>query len=184
MKRKILIILIALVVFSFPIIISVDNLGSSGNQITSPINYKATVCVRILRADGTIDNVGCSSNVITESGLNHIKYLLGTGISSDAVKYIALGNGTAPTSTSTSLNNEITNCGLTRAEGTYTSNGVGNWNISKTWTSTCDGVPINTTALFNASSGGTIFAGHNFGTRIVYSNDQIQINWNIAVSES
>jgi len=191
MRGKILIaLLVALVVLLFPMPVEINHNGvgeiNQGNakKITSPLNYGAVVCIKIIRADGTIEDVGCSGNVVTEAGLNHIKYLVGEGASSEAVKYLALGNGSAPTISSTYLDNEITNCGLARAEGTYTSNGVGNWTRSKTWTCTCDGVYVNTTALFNATSGGTMFAGYSFSTRILYENDQLQESWTIWISES
>ena len=123
--------------------------------------------------------IGCDSNVITNDGLNHIKYLIGSGVSSGAVDYIALGNGTAPTQSSTNLSGEITNCGLSRSQGTYLSNGVGNWSIYKTFTSTCNNVVVNTTALFNATSGGIIFAGDNFTDVNMQNGYQIQIYWTI-----
>jgi len=151
---------------------------------TAPIDYHAVVCKKVIRADGTVEDLGCDHNVITNVGLDHIKYLLGTGITSEACKYIALGNGTAPTSTSTSLDAEITVCGLTRTAGSYTSNGVGNWTISNTWTSTCDGIAVNTTALFNATSAGTMFAGDSFTTSTLNTNDQIQVSWTIWVQSA
>jgi len=150
----------------------------------SPIQYNAIVCKKLLSPSGElIQDLGCDKNVITNDGLDHIKYLLGQGVSSGAVDYIALGNGTAPTQSSTDLNSEITNCGLSRAQGTFVNNGVGNWSIFKTFTSTCNNVPVNTTALFNATTGGIIFAGDNFTTVNMQNGYQLQIYWTIWTQE-
>jgi hypothetical protein len=116
-----------------------------------------------------------NSNVITDIGKDHIKQLVGLGISSDAVNRIVLGNGTAPASGDTSHSNEITNCGLAGAAGTYYSEGTGNWTIGYTWTSTCT-IVVNTTGLYNAS-GGTYFAGTTFTAASLTNGDQITVNY-------
>ena len=147
--------------------------------VNSGINYVGIRCMKLISPTGEILMDECDNNVITNDGLNHIKYLIGSGVSSGAVDYIALGNGTAPTTSSTNLSEEITNCGLSRSQGTYLSNGVGNWSIYKTFTSTCNNVVVNTTALFNATSGGIIFAGDNFTDVNMQNGYQIQIYWTI-----
>ena len=142
---------------------------------TQTISFHTQVCVY---KNGV--PIGCNHNILTNAGKDHIKYLLGVGLNSPAI-YLALGNTTAPTETDTSLPGEITGCGLDRAQGTYYSNGVGNWTISHTWTSSCT-ITVNTTGLYNATSGGTFFSGTSFSSVDLQADDQLTINYTIWVS--
>jgi len=123
-------------------------------------------------------------NVITNAGLNHLELMMGVGASSP-VKYLALGNGTAPTIASTTLDAEQTLCGLGRATGTYYDLGNGWWEINNTFTFTCsNALKVNTTANFNASSTGTLYAGGtisdvNFAT----NGDQLKLRHNFSATE-
>ena len=111
-------------------------------------------CVEFKGEDGW-KNLGCKHNVITNVALDDIENYLAS-----KYEYIALGNGSAPTASSTILDNEQTDCGLERKLGDYYDLGVGNWEINTTFTYTCDSSrTINTTATFNASSGGVMLAG-------------------------
>ena len=122
---------------------------------------------------------GIEPNLVTTAGRNLLKEVFGTGAVTEAVNKFALGNGTAPAAGSTTLDDEITDCGLARATATtYVDNGDGDWTWSETFTSTCDGVAINTTALFNATSAGTMYAGDTFASTITMdSSDTLQLNW-------
>jgi hypothetical protein len=129
--------------------------------------------------------IDCKHNVITNAGKNATRDRLGTPGSLNAFQYLALGNGTAPTATDTSLNSEITNCGLARALSTvYVLTTTGNWTLSKTWTFTCStAVPVNTTAIFNDTASGIMFAGTSFTTATLStSGDQLTINYTIWIS--
>jgi len=120
------------------------------------INLDTWFCVEFRKA-GTSEwkKLGCVHNVLTDQGKEDLE-----GIISGKYKYIALGNGSAPTPSSTSLDNEQTDCGLERKAGTYYDLGTGNWEINTTFTYTCDSSrTINTTAAFNATSGGVMLAG-------------------------
>jgi len=150
---------------------------------TAHFGIRGQITKAIYDENGNLISLETKPNVITNAGLDHIKYLVGQGLSSDAVIYIALGNGTSPTATSTTLDNEWTTCGLSRTAGTFYSNGVGNWTISASWTSTCDGAAVNTTAIFNATSGGTMFAGDTFSsTDTLNKNYQLVLNWTFWVT--
>jgi len=130
-----------------------------------------------------------SPNIVVDSGLNYIKQCTGRGQCGSAAagnfSYIALGNITSggQDTTDTSLANEWASCGLTRGAGVYTDIGTGNWSLSKVWTAT-GACLVNTTGLFNATSGDTMFAENNFTTVSLQANDQINVTWTIWVTSS
>ncbi len=122
-------------------------------------------------------------NLLTDAGANHIKFCLGQGgCGTGAFDYIAVGNGSAPTTSSTSLDSEIAESGLSRASGTYTSLGTGHWKIEKIFSVTGTVNSINSTALFNASSSGTMIAGDTFPDTNVANGDSLNITWDVTQS--
>jgi len=131
----------------------------------------------------------CTHNAMMDGGRDFVKTLIGNWSGGgNPVKYIALGNGSSaesPTS-QTTLNLEIGDCGLTRAEGAYASVNVGNWSLSKQFTvAGCAGgnIVVSTTALFNNSATGMMFAGKNFSNNVTLMNgDQLNITWYIWVT--
>lgn len=93
---------------------------------------------------------------------------------------IAVGNGTAPIDSSTSLDSEITDCGLSPSAGTFEDTGDGSWNLSVTYDVTCDDVDVNTTAQKSTGASSSIdyFAGADLGRTInLYSGDSLTIEW-------
>jgi hypothetical protein len=164
---------------------SVSNVMSKGTP--SSIEYHSEVCKNVIRySTGEIEDLGCTPNIVTNAGLNHLKEFLGQGNAGSVnASIITVGNGTAPVAASTTLNNEITDCGFSRQGATYTSIGTGNWSLTKTWTDvSCNGLVVNTTALFNASTSGTMFAGNSFTSVTLQSNDQLNVTWTIWVTSS
>lgn len=131
-------------------------------------------------------NLGCVHNVFTNAGRNHVKGVLGGEITTGIpIKYLALGNGSAPTATSTSLDGEITTCGLARTLGDYYSLGVGWWEINTTFTYTCSTpLTVNTTGAFNQPTGGTFFAGGTITPVTFTTNgDQLRLRHNYTITE-
>jgi hypothetical protein len=126
-----------------------------------------------------VNNKDCETfhNVITNQYLNEtITHAFFTsGDSAANFSWMALGNGTVPAAASTSLNAEIADCGLARALGTASWVGTGNASITKTWTSTCNGVVVNTTMLLNASSTGLTYGGGEFTDRTLQTSDNITV---------
>ena len=125
-------------------------------------------------------------NTLMNAGANGIRDCLTSG-SCDAIKYIALGNGTDPAVGDTTLNGEQTECGdgFDRAEGTFGIQGTGNWSYVHTFTSAgCAGITLNTSAMFNASTAGagTMFWGDDFTDTQLQVSDTLQITWNISCS--
>lgn len=123
-------------------------------------------------------------NIITNAGLNHLELMMGVGANSP-VKALALGNGTAPAIGDTTLNSEQTLCGLARVNGTYYDLGTGWWEVNTTYTYTCSvALKVNTTANFNFTTAGTMYAGGtisdvNFAT----NGDQLKLRHNFSVTE-
>jgi hypothetical protein len=160
--------------------------GSESSDAT--INYHSSVCKVVTRADGTVEDLGCNPNIVTNAGLNHLRDFLGQGnVGSANASIITVGNGTAPVAGSTTLNNEITDCGFGRVGATYAvvGAGSGNWSLTYTWTDvSCNGLVVNTTALFNASTSGTMFAGNSFTSVTLQANDQLNVTWTIWVTSS
>lgn len=159
--------------------------GTTGNNVAADFNWHGEVCPTILRADGTVNILPCNSNTITTDGLNHIKECIGAGTTTTGcvMKYLIVGNGTAPSSGSSSLDNEISDCGFNRTTAaTYASNGNGNWSYSLTWTSTCDNLVVNTTALFNETSSGTMLAGTDFTDATLQTDDMLQVTYHTWVT--
>lgn len=178
MKRKVNylpILASAFLVLSAIFIVSMANNPSFNSALG--IHHGDIWCSQITKADGTILPAECGLNTYTNAGMNATRDLLGSGIGTAGFKYIALGNLTVPDATSTTLAGEYTTGGLQRALGTYFSLPQnGNWTISKTFTSTADALLVNTTGLFNASSGGSMLAGFSFTSATLQTNDQITIN--------
>ena len=143
------------------------------------LKYHSNVCVYV---NGEL--VSCQHNLLTNAGKNAIKDRLGSPGNLNVFDYIALANNTvAQSATDTALQGEWTTCGLSRTQGTFASEGVGNWSITAIFTSSCDDVIVNATGLYNATSGGTLFAETTFPTRTLYDGDSIQIKWYIWVTE-
>lgn len=180
-KRNYLFFAIPLLL-AFVFAFSVVNFNTPIEDNPLSIKYNSNVCV--YKNNELLGE--CYSNLVTTAGLNAIKDGLGQGSLPAAYDYVALCNATAgctdPAAGDTALDNEYAAGGLSRAQGTYSSNGNGNWTISKTFTATADSLVTNMTGLFNASSSGTMLAENNFTSVTLQTNDQLTINWTIWVS--
>jgi len=160
----------------------------SSNDATNSdasIKYNSNVCSYITRTDGTIEDNGCSHNLLTNFGKNMIRASL-TSANGVAVSYIGLCNATAGCNATNvadgGLYNEFTNSGLNRTnEATLLNLGTGNWSYSRTFVASADNLVTNKTGIFNASSGDTMLAENTFTTSTLQTNDQITINWSIWV---
>ena len=142
--------------------------------INDGVHYKATVCV--YKND---ELISCQYNLLTNGGKDMIRDAL-QGTSTN-INQISLGNGAAPTASSTSLPSEYTDCGLAKATAsTQNLANNGNWSVYYTFTSTCDSKVVNTTGLYK--NGGNLFAGTSFTSTTLQTDDQIKINWTISVS--
>ena len=136
---------------------------------------KGFACVQVDRTDGSTWKE-CGQNTFTTVGTNATWERVFLG-SMNQFDYITVGNGTAPTTGSTTLNGESDSCGLTRVQETPAWEGQANMTISHKWTSTCDGVIVNTTGIFNNSAGGTMLAGKDFADQTMNTDDNLTVSW-------
>jgi len=97
---------------------------------------------------------------------------------------ITLGDGAAPTDSSSTLDSEYTDCGMSPTTATVEDTGDGSWNLTATFTSTCDDIVVNTTAQYSSgASANNYFAGTGFGRDInLYSGDELTVEWSNTVS--
>jgi len=178
--------LLSLFLISFAFAFVLYSNPSSGDT-SSGISYKGTVCVDVDRADGSHEDIGCKSNLLTNAGADAIKDYIGTG-GGTAFDYIALCNATAGCGAaalgSTTMENEYASAGLERVQGTYGSlSNSGNWSIYTTFTATEDSIETNKTGLFNSSSADTLLAENTFTLVTLQTSDQLTINWTITASD-
>jgi len=162
---------------------SFSNVNMMNTASDSGFKFDNQVCVS---KNGVL--LGCSHNVFTNAGKSLVMdYLFNNSVApGNWVKYIAVGNGTVPAVGDTTLNSEIPDCGFSRAIATSVStnatSGVRFVGVVFTM-SGCSGTRIvNTTGLFNQTSGGTLFAGNSFTDASLQNNDQLNITWTLAVS--
>jgi len=123
----------------------------------------------------------CSPNTYTNFGKNVTRDAL-TGHGD--VKYIAVGNGSAVVAANTTLDWEINECGITnQTAGTVTilDASVGNYSIQLQYSITCGVAVVNTTGIFNKSTGDTLFAGDTISPAVsnLASGDTLTITWYI-----
>ena len=171
------------------------------NSYTQPsiggIHYGSVVCVK-----STTGLDECTHNIVVNNGLDLLKNVLGGQQRNMNATWVAVGNSTPLLPTDTKLNGEFvpyagsaTACGLLNATGTYVNAGTGAWNITYTFTSSCNNVVVNATALYNSSTGGTgsplypgltptLFAEANFTQTTLQISDQINVTWGIYITTS
>jgi len=173
------------------VILSVSSMFST--HVTNPseggLKYGSSVCIE---KNGEL--VSCGENTLTNAGKNLIQdYLIGAERTN--ISYIAVcnstnvsgdggGNGCAqPAVGDTLLEGEYSYCGLTRASGALTDQGTGNFSYAYTFTATCDSLVTNVTGLFNSTSKlGTYFAGNNFTSVTLQTDDQLTVTWYVWVT--
>ena len=153
--------------------------------VLNSIAFKDHICAFLIRDGTTIPLGPCQHNVVTLSGLNATATQL-FGATAQNFTFIGLSNQSG-SSTSTTLPGEITSTdcsGLQRAGGTVIINGqTCNVTIRNLFTSSCPGpIVVNSTGLFNASSGGTLFALGNITNATMFSADQLIINHTVTCS--
>lgn len=177
---------------------STTSISDSGE--TAFLSYHAKVCKQVTRADGTVEDLGCSKNLFNTDGMNFTRDLMsavaGNGTAA-SLRFIAVSNKTGlqclanQVATDTFLCGEYNVCGLSRgvADGIRLNSTAvptsGNWTITKEFTATgsCD---VNATGLFNTTtvnqSDEVFFAQNTFTTATLATNDKINVTWFIWVT--
>ena len=166
--------------------------GSNSNySAEDAINYKATVCAKVIKNTGEVIDLGCQHNLLVDQGKDYILELMsgidqtGATPGTDYAKYISLStNSTAPDASWTVIPDEITSGGLERATGTCTRNAVGNWTCEHTFTASASFTGVQLTGLnWNGTAGAhSLVAAAQFSAVNLEANDQLQIKWTITVS--
>jgi len=165
------------------------NVPTSSSNADASINYHSNVCKYVTRANGEVEEIGCNSNVLFDTGAELIEQYMGAGSGGgDAADWIGLCNATAGCGTPTAGAAEAYNvldagcldAATNPVVGTYASNGNGNWSVSKTFTATCDNLETNVTRLYTDDD--DEFAGNSFSLVTLQTDDQLTINWTIWVS--
>lgn len=142
----------------------------------------------ITRADGTVEGLAISYNSRVNAGALWQAGIMGSATAAPA-NYIALSSATlTPAMADTTLTSEITTNGLGRALATYQGYtaptslaGAASYQLAKTFTAT-GAQTVNSAAIFNASSAGTMFVEANLSaTATLASGDSLSITWTINI---
>ena len=182
--------------------VSVNNLGVAETQTQPMTTGKFLGHVEVVAADknGNIIAYRQSDNTVTNVGHNCIaKAVWPTGDYSTGhqpcsgtpaeAKYIALTNtAITPTATDTTLSGEITTNGLARAAGTpsafqVASDGTTSTiaQVQKVFAATAS-QSAQAAGLFDAASGGNMFADNTFATVSLNNGDTLTVTWKITLS--
>jgi len=134
-----------------------------------------------------VGDSGWVKNMITDTGFrNYIVHLMGNSASSARVSHAALGEGTAPASTATSLESEVTgSAGAGRKAVTFSEVGSKTAQWVCTFASSDSFVTqtetIKNVGLFSTSTvgGGSIFAGNTYNTSTVATNQNVNLTYQV-----
>jgi len=122
-------------------------------------------------------------NLRTNAGADWQAAVMGTTSAQPAsCNYIAVSNdATAPAATDTTLASEIAANGLSRAQGTYAhTNGTSSYTIQKVFSATGTQASQKT-ALFNASSAGTMCFENTYTQVTVNNGDTLTVTWTVNI---
>lgn len=188
-KQNIFIVMVfSVMILSTLLVFSTSAVPALSSSTDEGLKYNSWVCTYVTRADGSIEDNGCSHNLLTNAGKNAIRDAVATG-STAAFQYIGLCNATAGCNATNaadgSLYNEFPNgaTGLNRSNAaTKLYTGTGNWSYSRTFVAGADNMVTNKTGIFNATTGATMLAVNTFTTSTLQTNDQITVNWTIWVA--
>lgn len=138
----------------------------------------------IFRKDGTVEDLGVSTNLRTTAGLNWQADVMGHTTQPAEAQYIGLTTNTgAPAAGDTTLTGEISTGGLGRAQGTYAHTpDATSYTITASWTASATHTAVHKAGLFNASSGGTMAFTTNLNAdATLASGDQLQVTWTVNI---
>lgn len=149
-----------------------------------PVMLKGFFRVQIENQDGSLHgNSGWQENEVTNLGFrNFLVYLMGASAGSIRVTHVALGSGTAPGASDTSLQGEV----VKRKSGTFsevsskTAQWVATFGSSDSFVTNTQ--TLRNIGLFGTSSGGTIFAGNTYTTSSCATNQNVNVTYQIRFS--
>lgn len=146
--------------------------------INERYNFSGEVTMTVYDSMGNVKSVETTSNIVVDTGLALGVQLLGATTGGDRLSHIAIGtNDTEPTATDTSLGDEIDR---ESASFSIETKDVNDDTLVATATFSFQSeTTVRETGIFNASSGGTMFARTLKGPTTVEADDSIQIEWRI-----
>ncbi len=138
----------------------------------------------IIRKDGTVEDLGITSNLRTTAGLDWQADVMGNASQPVSARWIGLTtNATAPAAGDTALTGEITTGGLGRAAGTYAHTAAAtSYTISNTFTATATHTAVAKAGLFTATTAGTLaFETLLSTTATLASGDTLAVTWTVNI---
>jgi hypothetical protein len=155
-----------------------------------PMQYYSDVWVTQMRGDQVVSQQH-SHNLVVDQGKDFVKTQISGAINTTAkCLYIALSNNNnsvAPAAGWTNFNTQLTEIAagnLSRANGTYTTLGNGQWKVAYTFMATGTYGNITFAGLNNdgSLSYADLFAANTFYSVNMISGDTLNITWQITVS--
>jgi len=132
---------------------------------------------------GNLKTFSEHAGTLTTIGANYIEGLLGNNATDASAQWISLSNdGTSPSAAWTQLPTEIAANNLSRALGTYTSTGDGQWTI--TYTFTASGTQsLQLAGLQWAPSGdNNLLCADQITSVSMEASDTLELEWSLSVS--
>lgn len=143
------------------------------------VGLRGEVTARVIR-NGQVIREEKARNLVVNVGKNALAGLFYGESGVNPFKYVAVGSGTnSPQATDTALQSEITGNGLARTLATCSrenneSTLTASWNVTGSAT-------VSESGIFNASSGGTMFARVTFAGLPLVSGDYLELRWKVTV---
>ncbi len=172
-----------------------------GDSAPQGIGYTGMVCPTVVRADGSIEDLGCSHNILFLVGKNFTTSQLfdsPSAAGATPVSNISLGNGTSGVNQIYTAANfgGIPDCGLDPYDGAEFDwinipnatagyiDASGNVSANKKWTSTCSGATgvgerVNQTLIGLTTNA---FALNAFTDVYLQANDQLNVTWYVWIT--
>lgn len=123
------------------------------------------------------------AGVLTNIGADFIEQQISGSASTTVAVYIGLSNdATAPQASWETIPTEISTNGMGRATGSYTDDGTGQWNVTKTFSPTGSG-SCQLTGLYYAATGDFLLCADQFSSQVNYDDgDSLEVRWSLSVT--
>lgn len=138
----------------------------------------------ITRKDGTVEDLGVSTNLRTNAGADWQADVMGNSTQPASARWIGVTTNTgAPAAGDTTLTGEFSTVGLSRAVGAYAhTTGTTSYTITVTFTATGTATAVHKAGLFNAASAGTLVFETNLSSdATLASGDTLTITWTVNI---
>jgi hypothetical protein len=145
------------------------------------IKVRGSYRLKVLEGDKVVGDSGRHENQVVNTGFNDfLCKTLGKMAGSQQIAHVALGTGSEPGATDTSLQGEVTSRAAVTAA---TSSGSKTVRFTATFASSDSFVSasrnISNIGLFSTNSGGSIFAGNTYASSSVATNQAVNVTYDI-----